>query len=190
VENAAKLAQWILANVPYRREGMTHLKLQKLAFYCYGAALAFDCDGDVGSDVTFEAWEHGPVCRDVWQTYKGFKGTVIPWLAADAAPTYGAEATRRMRDALAVYGAMNAWSLRQESHLEAPWVAHSKAADVIPTEELRQHFHRKFAAGTVQFPEYLLHGSSAQLDGIPVRGCGSLEELATIVERIANVSEG
>lgn len=39
----------------------------------------------MGSDITFEAWERGPVCRGIWQTYKGFTGTVIPWLAPEFA---------------------------------------------------------------------------------------------------------
>lgn len=185
MENAAKLARWILANAPYRKEAMTHMKLQKLSFYCYGAALAFGCERDVGTDIEFEAWEHGPVCRDVWRDYRSFGGTVIPWVQADEAPAYPGEVSEQMRNALRVYGAMSAWALRQESHLEAPWLAHAKAADTIPTAELRAYFVKKFNGGSVQFPEYLSHASSARLDGIPVRGCASLAELATIVSRVA-----
>lgn len=185
MENAAKLARWIRANAPYRKEALTHMKLQKLSFYCYGAALAFGRERDVGADIEFEAWEHGPVCRTVWREYRDFGGGAIPWVETEEAPEYPTEVTLRMRDALRVYGAMSAWSLRQESHLEAPWLAHAKAADAIPTEELRAYFAKKFNGGAVQFPEYLLHASSARLDGIPVRGCTSLAELASIVSRIA-----
>jgi hypothetical protein len=48
-------------------EGTTHLKLQKLTFYAYGAARAF---GEQVPVVRFRNRQHGPVCVEVWERYK------------------------------------------------------------------------------------------------------------------------
>ncbi|MBL8605176.1 MAG: DUF4065 domain-containing protein [Myxococcales bacterium] len=186
MQNAEKLAQWIRAQLPYRREALTHLKLQKLSFYCYGAALAFGAAEAVGTDIVFEAWDHGPVCREIWERFRQYGKTPIPFLSPSAARTYAPEVEEHLLDALRVYGPLQAWSLRQESHLEEPWIrAFKDSQREITSEELRAHFKKKFTSGTVQFPEYLLHASSARLDGIPVAGRPSLRALGETVLRLA-----
>lgn len=47
---------------------MSHLKLQKLLFYCDAYHLAY-FDTELVSD-KFEAWVHGPVCRRVYDSFK------------------------------------------------------------------------------------------------------------------------
>ena len=42
---------------------MSHLKLQKILFYCQAYHLAYFDKALFNED--FEAWVHGPVCRDV-----------------------------------------------------------------------------------------------------------------------------
>src|SRR3954470_14701052 len=114
---ATNLARWVL-----RHSGrpVSHLKLQKLAFYCFGAASAYDLDTLIG-DVRFEAWEHGPVNRSVYNEYKAFGATPID--PPSTCVEYPAEVTRVLADSLAIYGSLDAWSLRQQSHLEEPWIA-------------------------------------------------------------------
>lgn len=187
MRNAERLALWVRARLPYRREALTHLKLQKLSFYCYGAALAFDVTASVGDDLVFEAWEHGPVCREIWELYRGYGKGAIPFLLADDSDVYPRNVDEILLDALRVYGPLQAWSLRQESHLEKPWVDAINASQrVIPADELRGHFKKKFAAEKVLFPEYLLHASSARLDGIPVTGFESLRALGDTVYQLAS----
>lgn len=60
----------VLANYILKHYGpMSHLKLQKLLFYCDAYCLAF-FDKELISD-KFEAWVHGPVCRKVYDQMKG-----------------------------------------------------------------------------------------------------------------------
>lgn len=187
MDNALKLAHWIRARLPYRRELLTHLKLQKLAFYCYGAALGFGVATEVGDDICFEAWAHGPVCRPLWAHYRAHGKGPIDFLSEADAPTYSPAVEELLLDTLKVYGALQAWSLREESHLEAPWQrAYAAAEKVIPSDDLAAHFRAKFVEGEVPFPEYLLFSSSARLDGIPVRGCASLHELASVVHSVVS----
>jgi uncharacterized phage-associated protein len=181
-----KLSQWILANTPFRDHPMTHLKLQKLMFYCYGAALAFGCESAVGDDIHFEAWAHGPVCRSLWHVYKDQGARPIDWVSPSPDLVYSEHATKHLTDVLAIYSAMSAWALRQESHTEAPWDTAWKQTDkTIARDVLRTHFACKFAGSEVHLPEYLSNASNARLDGIPVRGYRSLAEVANAVRRIS-----
>lgn len=183
MDHATRLARWVLASTPYRREAMTHLKLQKLAFYCWGAALAFDRDDEVGRDIGFEAWEHGPVCRPVWLQYRAHGAGPIERLAPSEAPQWSAQTHAVLLDALRIYGALSAWSLRQESHLEAPWKnAFAQAPHHIDNEALRAHFRGRFLAEEVHLPAHLSQSGSARLDGIPTRGFASFHALADAVE--------
>jgi uncharacterized phage-associated protein len=182
---ANELAAWIRAEYA-GTEPLTHLKLQKLVFYGYGACLAHGREGDLGGEIVFRPWKHGPVNHEVWSTYRAYAGKPIPPPDHDdPVPRYASDATTHLRDALVVYGALTAWNLRQESHLEAPWIrAFGQKEERIPHEELRTHFERKFRSGHVQFPEHLVHTSSFNLDRIPTLGFPTLHELAQALARV------
>lgn len=178
---ALALAAWIY---PRTRKPITHLKLQKLTFYVYGAALAFDLDATVGH-VPFEAWKHGPVSRDLWKQLRDYKDNNIPSTAFAAPPTFTAAAEQPLLDALVVYDALETWALRQESHREQPWLdARQHGWREIDADELREFFRKKFNSGRVAWPEHLLRGSSFSLDGIPLTGFPTLHALASAVRAI------
>lgn len=60
----------VFANYILKHYGpMSHLKLQKLLFYCDAYCLAFFGE-ELLSD-KFEAWVHGPVCRKVFNEMRG-----------------------------------------------------------------------------------------------------------------------
>jgi uncharacterized phage-associated protein len=182
--SALRLAEWIRGNYPYPLlDPLTHLKLQKLGFYCYGAALAFEHEQKVGP-IAFEAWEHGPVNRQVYGEYREYASKVIPPPSPQAEP-YEDSTEVVLRDVLLVYGLLDTWSLRHQSHLEQPWIEARKRPDkVISTGSIREHFVRKFRTAPVQPPEYLFDSGSFRLDGIPVRrNSGNLHQLATFLGR-------
>lgn len=63
LDNVAKA---ILSHFP---NGISTRKLQKLAFYSQGVSLAiFE---EPLFDEEFQAWQHGPVCRELFQKHKG-----------------------------------------------------------------------------------------------------------------------
>jgi uncharacterized phage-associated protein len=165
---------------------MTHLKLQKLAFYCYGAAVAHRVDAELG-ELTFEPWNHGPVNRSIWQRYRKWGRAELPALAVSEARSYSWPLTVVLGDTVDVYGRMSAWALRCESHLEQPWVdAHSAQSGVIEPEALREHFQQKFAVDRVQLPVHLGGSASAALDFIPPARFPSLHDMAeTLRQRAA-----
>jgi uncharacterized phage-associated protein len=178
------LAGWICTHYPYK-DALTHLKLQKLLFYCYGALLAHDLEEQVGAQIVFEPWEHGPVNRDLYRAFRN-QGSA-PILPKDC-PTpgvYSKSAERVMKDALTVYGVLSAWSLREQTHLEDPWkIAYENKSSEIDPEALKAYFKQKFARGSVSAPEYLFGLSSFKIDDIPVQDYPNLHALAKAAARV------
>jgi hypothetical protein len=75
---------------------------------------------------------------------------------------------------------LSAWQIREESHLERPWLDAYKPDERRPISDdlIRQHFKEKFACGKVVAPRYLPGAGSAALDGLPQLRARSLHELA------------
>ena len=132
-----------------------------------------------------EAWAHGPVCRSVCLQFRDAgKGPLPP--PAESVQDFDPVCATAMRDALAVYGLLRPWPLREQSHLEAPWRSGRAAPTLaVDREEMRPHFRAKFNSGTVAWPEYLVGAGSLRLDGIPVAQHPSLASLANAVRAIA-----
>lgn len=185
-----RLAAWIDAHNPYR-DHITHLKLQKLMFYCAGVALAFDLDGVVG-EIPFEPWEHGPVNREVWRCLRHHKSKPLPSgqeLVSELGMramrlTYGSNADAKLMCALKIYGSLDAWSLRCQTHREAPWKeAFDNKAHHIDTDFVRNYFKQKYRSGPVSCPAWVLDPGSFTVDGIPVHRYRDIEDLAESVNR-------
>ena len=96
---------------------VTHLKLQKLCYYAQGYSLALMSEPMF--DEPIEAWEHGPVVRVLWDTYKGYGPRPIP------GPAHNVEIepwrTRLLNEVDRRFGWMSSWDLRNQTHNEAPW---------------------------------------------------------------------
>lgn len=153
-------------------DGTTHLKLQKLLFYAYGAAKAYDEPVPL---VQFRNWQHGPVCVEVYEHFKDFGSHPLP--VDPGAAGLPAAALHAVR----VYGALSAWQLRNESHLEAPWLETSLGED-IEDDLVVSHFAQKFKA-PVRAPRNLAGSWSLSADQLPALTAGSLCELATALGR-------
>lgn len=174
--NGNSLASWILARPSFTGGPITHLKLQKLAFYCYGGAAAADLESGLGS-ISFEAWKHGPVCREVYESFAVNGANPLPFAASNV--RYSAPVEDVLSDVLGVYGRLDAWSLRHQSHLEQPWLdAFNRSQATIEPSQIKAHFKAKFAAGRVVCPDYLVDSGGLRLDRIPVRTFPSLKALA------------
>ncbi len=168
--HAIKLANWLLLNA----ESLDHLKLQKLSFYAYGAALALDAEG-LGL-ITFHAWRHGPVNTEIYEVYRNNgRSKLSP--PDGPSPTYPEATAGILRDVVAVYGRLTSWRLRQESHLETPWRETPQSSE-IDQESIKAHFKAKFAPGAVAVPRNLLGAWSFAADGLPTQTWDSLHQLA------------
>lgn len=129
VSQLQKIDVLVLSDYIIKHYGpMSHLKLQKLLFYCDAYHLAY-----FGTELVsnkFEAWVHGPVCRRV---YDSFKDKSV--LYADIAYSYNEgdvdvdgefrKLTTDQQDLLTdILSTLATWTclqLEQATHSEAPW---------------------------------------------------------------------
>jgi uncharacterized phage-associated protein len=121
-------------------EGLSNLKLQKLAYYCQGFHLAI-FDKPLFSE-HIEAWTHGPVVPALYHAYKnhGSARIVEPAGCDIEKLSISAEERELMEEVYDVFGQYSAWALRDMTHEESPWLKHEASAGVIPTEDLTEYF--------------------------------------------------
>lgn len=108
---------------------MSHLKLQKLLYYCYSMHYAyFDKELFEGD---FEAWVHGPVSRYLWNNvkdhsllYSDIKYTIEadednPIEIVESALT--TDQVQLLEDTLSELGSLTGYELENMTHSETPW---------------------------------------------------------------------
>jgi hypothetical protein len=147
----------------------------------------FDAEDAIGGDISFQPWEHGPVNVPVWNVFKDYKFLAIPSdvFARQPAGSYPEETQLPMTWALKIYGALDAWNLRQQSHLEKPWIeAYTNRQRELPAETLKAHFKQKWTKKMVYAPEYLQDPGTFTVDGLPVIGYRSMQDLAESIHTI------
>lgn len=137
-----------------------------------------DCEDELG-DISFEAWKHGPVNRDIYQEYKVHGGAPIAGAPLQV-PVYSDKIQALFSAILKIYGRMDSFAIRNQSHLERPWII-TPQGQPISKEELRAHFKAKFQTGRVRAPEYSRDRGSFGLDGIPVPHYEDLFALSKVI---------
>ena len=107
---------------------MVQRKLQKLCYYAQAWHLAFTGEKLFPND--FEAWAHGPVCRELWNTFKDFGFNDIQQNFYGDMPQITNQTTLNVLDEVwRVYGAATAFALENNTHHEDPWI---KARNGLP----------------------------------------------------------
>ena len=108
---------------------MSHLKLQKLLYYCYALHLSY-FDEELFEE-NFEAWVHGPVSRTLWDTVKKHsllhsdikytleKGEDDPIKLVQSVLT--SDQLQLIDDTLDKLGKLNGFELENMTHSEQPW---------------------------------------------------------------------
>ncbi len=157
-----------LANVVHvlaAKRNVDHLKLQKLTFYAYGAALAHDVSA-------------GPVNREVWDAHRGSASAILP--LPSSVKGFSGALTQVLTDVVEVYGRLGSWEIRCESHLETPWIeAWERQQARIAEASIAAHFREKFKPGHVQLPANLGAVAVGRIDGIPSPRFASLASMAS-----------
>lgn len=107
------VAQYILE----KNGPMTSMKLQKLVYYSQAWATVWD--DDVLFDEQVQAWDNGPVVRELWEANKGkFKISSVEGGNSGSVNDEQRETIERVLD---FYGAKNAQWLSDLTHMEDPW---------------------------------------------------------------------
>lgn len=123
---AQLLANYILL----KYSPMSHLKLQKLLFYCEAYHLASFETPLLEED--FEAWVHGPVCREVYNDYKSkavlykdlnFEGNAEAVIEEFEAHQLSTSQKDLLDDVLNTLNSWTAFELESATHNELPWIS-------------------------------------------------------------------
>jgi len=128
---------------------ITHMKLQKLVYFCQGHFLAFCGEPLFGDPI--EAWEHGPVCPTLYHLFK-HSGS-IP-LVASINPQRIMLGEREKRFISMVYDAYKTYSasgLRNLTHREGPWKDTLPNAIIAPNAMLG-HFDSLMEVSPADIP--------------------------------------
>ena len=120
--NAQDVADYFLANADELGPPITNMVLQKLVYYAQGFHLALQGEPLFGEEI--EAWEHGPVLPDLYDSYKIYGKSPIDLhdlAAADIEERLAPEVREILDVVQSVYGKIDAWHLSRLTHAEPPW---------------------------------------------------------------------
>ena len=134
------VAQWFLS-----KESMTHKKLQKLCYY----AQAWYCalfDGSPLFNENFEAWVHGPVCRELYPKYADYGWSMIP-VEKNNDDMFDSDALELLNSVYDLYGKYSGDQLERMTHLEEPWKKqrtglkeYEPSTNIISIKDMRSYY--------------------------------------------------
>lgn len=103
---------------------LSKLKIQKLLYYAQGYYLALFNKPLFEENI--EAWDHGPVVREVYDQFKQHEGIYVPTNAyrMNEAEQECIETDKRelIEEVFCLMGQYSAWKLRDKTHNEEPWL--------------------------------------------------------------------
>lgn len=147
-KNYAEKKEKIAVNDEYEvYEGITHLKLQKLLYYAQGVYLAITDKKLFDDDL--EAWSHGPVIRNVYDTYCVFgrNQIIIPETFENREIVNRIENDTEVKEILDIvydnFSIYTAWQLREMSHQKgSPWEKTDNNG-IIDTKLIKEYFKQE-----------------------------------------------
>lgn len=120
------VAKWFLY-----KSSMTNKKLQKLCYYAYVWSIVLLNDDYNNlksiSKNGFEAWVHGPVCRQLYNKYRDYGWNDIP--KEEKEPNLPNELKEVLNEVWDAYGWCSAGQLEALTHKEEPWINARKGLD-------------------------------------------------------------
>ena len=121
-------------------ETISNLKLQKLLYYMQGFFIAvFD---KKLFDNEIEAWQYGPVVKDIYDHFKNFGSGAITLAGEEDKVVLTDEENELFNDVMEEYGQFSAVKLMQMTHEELPWkkVFNENPQGEIPYDLLNEYF--------------------------------------------------
>jgi len=118
-------------------ELISHLKLQKLIYFCQGYSFAF-FNKPLFPD-SLEAWPHGPVCPKLYHMLKNYGSLPITASIEPEKISLSDGEKELIRMVYDAYGQYSAMGLRKITHEEGPW-KDTHTSSVISFESLSKYF--------------------------------------------------
>ncbi|HHX2510968.1 TPA: Panacea domain-containing protein [Neisseria subflava] len=129
-------------------ESPTPMKLQKLCYY--SQALSLGSSGKELFEDEFEAWQHGPVNRDLYQQYKGYQWRSIDSEIGDDFSNLSEQEQKHVEKVVDAFGRFDGAALSTMTHREDPWLEargeipeDAGSSERISKESMKVYFERK-----------------------------------------------
>jgi uncharacterized phage-associated protein len=137
--NVFDVAAYLLSKADIEEgDGMTHLKLQKLLYYCQGFSLVLLKEPLFENVI--EAWAHGPVVPDVYYEFKRYGNGIIDSIGPGSASALSDNKRELIDEVYDVYGGYSASKLRNLTHNERPWIEAENRIDTTITQNTLRGF--------------------------------------------------
>lgn len=140
--NVNDIANKIIAYLSEGENGecISNLKLQKLLYYVQGYNVA--AFNEVLFESPIEAWQYGPVVRDVYFKYKANGSAGINLEPGTEIVSLTEDEEELFKDVLNEYGQYSALGLMNMTHDEMPWksVFYSNPSGTIEVDKLKEFF--------------------------------------------------
>ncbi len=108
---------FLMLSEPEAGDVVTNLKLQKLLYYAQGFHLALYGRPFFADEIL--AWEHGPVVRNVYNTYRDFGSNILS--PTETIIEFDNDEKELIKQVWNLFGQFSAWRLRDMTHSEEPW---------------------------------------------------------------------
>jgi uncharacterized phage-associated protein/predicted nucleotidyltransferase len=118
-------------------ELISHMKLQKLVYFCQGFSLAF-LDKPLFTE-PIEAWEHGPVCPKLYHLLKGYGASPVTSVVDQEKIALDENEKLLVKMVYDAYGQYSAAKLRKITHEEGPW-KETKFSSPISLKTMTDYF--------------------------------------------------
>ena len=118
-------------------ELISHMKLQKLIYFCQGYSLAL-FDKPLFPE-PIEAWTHGPVCPDLYHRLKGYGASPITSVIDPKKIALDNKEKLLIKMVYNNYGQYSALGLRNITHEQDPW-KHTPISTTIYHETMSKYF--------------------------------------------------
>ncbi len=127
----------------YKNEcySLTPLKLQKVLYFAQGWSYVWD--NKPLFNEKFLAWQYGPVNKDVYDTFKNYKGSELP--EDEGSVPYGAkqEELDTLEAVWRRYGPESAANLVDITHSEDPWLeAYHRDKKYISNKTIGEYYQK------------------------------------------------
>lgn len=132
VTNLNHVADYLLHFSQEHGDVMTPLKLQKMVFYADAWYMALRDGAELVPD-HFEAWVHGPVARELYVRFAGYKWQ--PITEEIVRPDLPDDVVEHLNEIYQIFGGYSAYELEQMTHQEEPWL---QARGTLPANAICQ----------------------------------------------------
>jgi len=130
-------------------ELISHMKLQKLIYFCQGYSLALFSKPLFPEPI--EAWPHGPVCPKLYHIFKIYGSSPLTASIDPSKMSLDENEKRLINMVYEAYGQYSAARLRKITHEKGPWNS-SREKTSISQKEMLSYFESLIVVNPAEIP--------------------------------------